>query len=129
MHQRLDIGDMRQRQNTTAINVLILRHVARNYRQAHIDPTQKGLDFQHFGDQSRSGDKFVECARLGFIKRHPQADFDGIAQCGPVDHRLLPKYNPGGLHLFQPSPTCSRGQVTTIRQLVCRQVWLRLILA
>ena len=31
MHQRLDIGDMGQRQNTTAINVLILRHVARNY--------------------------------------------------------------------------------------------------
>ena len=72
MHQRLDIRDMGQSQNTAAIEMLVMGHVARNDRQAHIDPTEKGLDLDHFRHLARAGNELVKGSALSFVQCHPQ---------------------------------------------------------
>ncbi len=48
MHQRLDIGDMGQGQDGGAVDLLVMRHVAGDDRQAHVDTAKEGLNFNNF---------------------------------------------------------------------------------
>ncbi|KKK71461.1 hypothetical protein LCGC14_2913700, partial [marine sediment metagenome] len=57
MHQGFDVGDMRQREDTAAVDVLIMRHVPRDHREPHIDPPEKGLDLGHLGHLAGGGDE------------------------------------------------------------------------
>ena len=88
-HQRLDLGDMRQRQNPRAVDLLILRHVARDHVQPHIDPAQKRLDRRSLRAPRRAAAMNSSKARglvLSSVKRKRHLDL--IAQRAPVDHRL-----------------------------------------
>ncbi len=84
MHQGLDISDMWQGQNTTAINLLIMRHVPRNNRQAHIDTPQKGLNLDHLGHLTRLCQKHIKGVALCLVQCHPQRHLYRIAKRAPV---------------------------------------------
>ena len=86
MHQRLDVGDMRQGQQPFTVQLLIVAHVACDHCKADIHLPQKGLDLQHLGHLTRGGDEFVECPALRFVQCHTQRDLDLIPQRPPVDH-------------------------------------------
>ena len=57
MHQRLDIGDMRQGQDGAAIELLIMRHVTGNNREAQVNTPKKCLNFNYFRYVPRGFDK------------------------------------------------------------------------
>lgn len=71
MHQCLDIGDVRQGQNAVTVDLLIVCHIARQYRQTYIHPPQKGLNLDHFGHVARGDREFIEGAGLCLVQRHP----------------------------------------------------------
>ena len=56
LHQRLDIGDMRQRQDAIAIDVLGNgAMVPRNDGKTRVDPAEEGLDLGDFRHLARGG--------------------------------------------------------------------------
>ena len=71
------------------LDILVMRHVAGDDPQAHIDAAKEGLDFQHFGHEAGGGGEFVKGVGVGFIEGDAERDLDLPAQFAPVDQRLL----------------------------------------
>lgn len=117
MHQRFDVGDMRQGENGAAIDLLIMRHIAGNHRKAHIHLAKKCLDLQHLGDLPGLGDKFVKGPRVGLVQSKAQRDLYRIAKSAPVDHRTLAEKNTRLAQLVQPPRQARWRETEAFRQI------------
>ncbi len=99
----IDIGDMRQVQDTLSINLLIVRHVAREHLKSHIDAAKECLDFDDFGNVSCGRDEFIEGIWHRLVERDTQRNLDLVAECPPIDYGVLPSHYAVPPQLFDPS--------------------------
>ncbi len=103
MHQRFNVGNMRQGQDFGPVNLLIMGHIMGDHREAHINPAKEGLDCDHFGHIARGLKEFIKGARVGFIQRKAQRDLNRIAQGRPANLGMLAAQNAGLLQLLKPA--------------------------
>ncbi len=129
MHQGLDIRDMRQGQNLIPIELLIMGHISRQYRQPHIHPSKKGLNLYDLSDLTRGCCELVKCAGLRFIQRDPERHFHSISQRGPIDDGLLPFDHACFLHLLYATPTQACANAAAFGQFRGGQAGIRLKVA
>ena len=102
MHQRLDIGDMRQGQDGAPVKLLVMRHVARDDRETQVNTAKKCLYLNDFRHVPRALDELVKGTGLGLVQGHAQADLDLVAKRAPIDHRAVGADDASGAQPVEP---------------------------
>lgn len=107
---------MRQGQNAAAVNVLIMRHIARDDVEPHVHASEKRLNFRYLRHLSGRHQKVVKSTRHSFIQGDPERHLDAVAKCRPVHHCADALYHACVLHPRDPPRGLSGCDCTAFRK-------------